>query len=258
MRQTEQAKKNNEEETMFNTIQKKKPVISQSSRYAFASKWGQRVLRIADAMTSDVYGRSSVKTLRALVVVGVAGMASYVAHAQSLRLGNPGYAGSGCPASSASVTLSPDQSTLSILFDQYVTEAGPSSGKTIDRKSCNIAIPVQIPQGYSVSVFKVDYRGFTALPRASRAQFQVEYFFAGSRGPITRRTFQGPIENDYLIANELVAEALVWSPCGASTNLRANTSMFLSNSTSRDAMATVDSADVEAGLIYHLQWKRCR
>jgi hypothetical protein len=53
-------------------------------------------------------------------------------------------------------------------------------------------------------------------------------------------------------------EAIVWSGCGANTILRANTTMLVqSNSRRQQAMATVDSADVQAGLIYHLQWRRC-
>lgn len=175
-----------------------------------------------------------------------------------IRLGTPGYGGSGCPANSASVTLSPDQKALSILFDQYIVEAGNSSGRSFDRKSCNIAVPVRIPQGYSVAIFQVDYRGFNQLPSGGRSQFAVEYFFAGSQGPRQTRTFFGPASQDYLLTSHLAAENLVWTPCGADTNLRVNTSMLVSSNSRRDdAMATVDSADISAGLVYHLQWRRC-
>ena len=45
-----------------------------------------------------------------------------------IALGTPGYGGNGCPAGSASVTLSPDAKSLSIIFDQscYVRWFGPS------------------------------------------------------------------------------------------------------------------------------------
>jgi hypothetical protein len=180
------------------------------------------------------------------------------AFAQGLILGQPQYGGTGCPAGSASVALSPDQSALSILFDQYVVEAGGS--RPIDRKNCNIAIPVKVPGGYSLSVFAIDYRGFTALPRNGRAQLNVEYFLAGGgRGVRTSKTFRGPIVSDYLKSDNLGLEAIVWTPCGADTVLRANTTMMAqSNSAREQALATVDSADVQAGLIYHFQWKRCR
>ena len=179
------------------------------------------------------------------------------AMAADIQLGMPGYGGTGCPANSASVTLAPDQKSLSILFDQYVVEAG--NGRTMDRKSCNIAIPVRVPQGYSISVFQIDYRGFNSLPAGARSQFNVEYFFAGSRGVRQTKSFFGPAANLYELTDNLTAEALVWTPCGADTNLRVNTSMLVqSNRRQEQAMATVDSADVTAGLVYHIAWRTCR
>ncbi len=176
--------------------------------------------------------------------------------ADEIKLGYPGYGGNGCPAGSASVTLSPDQTQLSILFDQYIVEAG--GAKTIDRKSCNIAIPVTVPQGWSISLFQVDYRGFNSLPAGARAVMNAEYFFAGSRGLRYSTSFYGPQAQDYLIQDGLLAEAIVWSGCGATTNLRVNTSMMVQTNRSREqALSTVDSADVQAGLIYHLKWRRC-
>jgi hypothetical protein len=177
---------------------------------------------------------------------------------QGLALGLPAYGGSGCPAGSASVTLAPDQKSLSILFDSYITEAGGVTRRRLDRKSCNIAIPVQVPQGYSVSVFQVDYRGFNSLPRGARSVFNVEYFFAGSQGPRQTKTFSGPTDQNYQLSDLLSASALVWTPCGASTNLRINSSMMVQTTPSlQQAMATVDSADVSAGLVYHISWRQC-
>jgi hypothetical protein len=180
------------------------------------------------------------------------------AHADRLRLGDPAYGGTGCPAGSASTTVSPDQQSLSILFDSYVTEAGNTTGKQVDRKSCNITVPVHVPQGYSVAVFQVDYRGFNALPSGARSRFNAEYFWAGSQGPTISRNFLGPINNDFTLTNNLIASTLVWTPCGASVNLRVNTSLMTStNSAFQQALSTVDSADISAGLVYHIQWRRC-
>jgi hypothetical protein len=110
-------------------------------------------------------------------------MISSTALAQpSLSLGQPSYGGTGCPAGSASVAINPDKTSLSILFDEYLSEAG-FNGKQMDRKSCNIAIPVHVPQGFSVSVFKTDYRGFASVPHGGYGNLNVEYFFAGQQGP---------------------------------------------------------------------------
>ena len=185
-------------------------------------------------------------------------LSSTAALADTIYLGNPSYGGTGCPQGSASASLSPDNQSLSILFDNYVAEAGNSTGRQFDRKSCNVSIPVHVPQGYSVSVFQVDYRGFNGLPAGGSSQFNVEYFFAGARGPSYSRRFYGALSSNYTVSNTLVASALIWSACGKDVNLRTNSNMLVTtNSNYDEAMATVDSVDIGANLIFHLQWRRC-
>ena len=184
-------------------------------------------------------------------------LAAPVLAADDISLGEPGYGGTGCPDGSVSVTLSPDQKSLSLLFDQYQVEAGGTTGKSFDRKSCNIAIPVFVPQGLSVSILKIDFRGFNHLPQSGSSQFNVEYFFAGQRGPAFRRDFRGPLDEDYLINNELTAKAIVWSGCGADVNLRTNSSMRVKTVSNKEAMSSVDSEDVSAAIVYQLQWRSC-
>ena len=183
---------------------------------------------------------------------------SATAMAQSLQLGVPAYGGTGCPAGTASVSVSPSQDAVSLLFDQYVSEAGRTTGRRIDRKSCNITVPVQVPQGFSVAVMQVDYRGFNAVPSGGYSRFDAEYFWAGSQGPRISRVFTGPINDNFSITNQLVATTLVWTPCGASVNLRINSSMMAqANSRMDETLSSVDSADITAGLVYHIQWRRC-
>ena len=184
---------------------------------------------------------------------------SFWGHSDDIELGDPRVGGSGCPSGTTSVTLSPDAQELSILFDEYISEAGGETGKRIDRKTCNLTVPVHVPQGFSVSIIKVDYRGFAYIPRGGRGRFNVEYFFAGMRGPRARKTFRGGFDDDYFLTNNLTARTLVWSRCGDDVNLRINTSMFVKTNRNFDqAMATVDSVDINAGIVYKLQWRRCR
>ena len=188
--------------------------------------------------------------LSALVIAGPAS-------ADDISLGTPGYGGTGCPAGTVSTVLSPDAKSLSLIFDQYEVSAGGTTGRSYDRKSCNVAIPVHVPNGYSVSVLSVDYRGFNHVPVRGYSQFNVEYFFAGGRGPAFRKTFYGPLDSDYTISNQLVAEAMVWSPCGADVNLRTNASMRVNTYNNAEASATVDSEDVNAAIVYHFQMRTC-
>lgn len=179
------------------------------------------------------------------------------AHADDISLGNPAYGGNGCPAGTASVTLSQDAKSLSLIFDQFIVEAG-GANRSLERKACNVAIPVHIPQGFSVSVVSVDYRGYVSLPSQASARITAEYFLAGSRGPRFDKEFIGRTDTDYQFTNNLEVHAQVWSACGADTILRVNASMLVRTNRYNDqATATVDSADFQAGILYQLQWKRC-
>lgn len=157
------------------------------------------------------------------------------------------YGGTGCPAGSASVTVSPDGQEVSILFDKYIAEAPSSTGF---RKTCNLTIPIKVPSGYQISLFTADYRGYVA-PN-TRGTLRAEYFFAGQRGPVFSRTLNG--EQEYNVRHPLLAET--WSRCGDSVNVRANTSMI---SRGR-GIATVDSLDFarRGGIIYHVKYRGCR
>ncbi len=180
-----------------------------------------------------------------------------MADLNDISLGVPGYGGNGCPANSASVTLSDDAKSLSIIFDQFIVEAGGMNKQT-ERKTCSIAIPVRVPQGYSVSIVDIDYRGYVSLPAQASARMSAEYFLAGFMGPRFDKTFQGRTDTDYTFKNVIGINAQVWSECGASTVLRVNASMLVkTNRFNDEAMGTVDSADFKAGMIYKLQWKRC-
>jgi hypothetical protein len=192
--------------------------------------------------------KSSLLALALILAGTVAG------HAQTgLTLGNPTYGGTGCPSGTADVAL--NGQTLSILYSQFQAEAG--GARSFDRKSCNLAIPVHVPNGLSVSVVSVDYRGFNGLPGGASSVFRVEYFFAGGTGPVFNQTFNGPRQQDFTIRNTIVAAANVWSACGQDVTLRTNASIRVTTSGGQQAMATVDTTDVNAAIIFHLQWRAC-
>lgn len=195
-----------------------------------------------------------------MITITLIAVLSGAAQAQSgIVLGRPAYGGTGCPAGTASVTLSPAEDAISILFDQFVAEAGYTTGRRVDRKSCNLSIPVKVPQGYSVSVFKTDYRGFNLIPDfGAYNRLDTEYFWAGIRGPRYSKVYSGPTNENYTQSNGILVSAMIWSPCGASVTLRVNSSiMSQSNNRMEETMMTVDSQDITSGFIYHIQWRQC-
>lgn len=200
-----------------------------------------------------------LKTLTVLMAVLGAALSAEAQLARGMRLGAPEYGGTGCPAGTASVSLSPEEDAISVLFDQFTVEAGASTGRRVDRKACLLSVPVTVPQGYSIGVIQVDYRGFNVVPNyGASTRLNTEYFWAGIRGPTYSRVFNGPNNQDFTLTNGIMTENMVWTPCGASVNLRINTSiMAQSNSRMEQTMMGVDSADITSGLIYHVQWRRC-
>lgn len=164
-----------------------------------------------------------------------------------VEIAGASYGGSGCPNESASVSVSPDGQELSILFDEFI-----ASGQDYrdSRKSCNLSIPIKVPEGFQISLYDADYRGYVSPGTTGR--LRAEYFFAGARGPLFSRTFRG--ETDYNVRDQLVTVADVWSACGDSVNMRVNASM----SAFGRGIATVDSFDLShRGLVYHIKYRRC-
>lgn len=190
-------------------------------------------------------------------------MISSAALAQGIQIGQPQTGGNGCPQGTVSATVDPSGQAVSFLFDQYIAEAGAMTGKRLDRKSCNIAIPIHVPNGYSVALLKVDYRGYNLVPVGGQNKLDVEYFWAGQRGPRVSKTFRAPsynrpLDDNFTITDQLIATTIVWSGCGESVNFRINSSMTaMSNGRMDQTMAILDSADVSGELKYHFQFRRC-
>jgi Domain of unknown function (DUF4360) len=190
-----------------------------------------------------------MKLLKALVVTALVTLPISPALAESkVEIQGASYGGSGCPDRSASVSVSPDGQELTVLFDKFSALGNDPSQS---RKSCNLSIPIKVPQGFQISLYDADYRGYVAP--ATSGTLRAEYFFAGNRGPVFQRTFNG--ENNYNVRDSLATVADVWSACGDSTNMRVNASMTARGK----GAATVDSFDLaHRGLVYHIKYRSCR
>ncbi len=72
------------------------------------------------------------------------------------------------------------------------------------------------------------------------------------------KQFNGSMDQEYTLSNKLAVVAQTWSKCGEDVNLRIATAMRLRNmDRHEDAMSTVDSIDMNSGIIYKLQYKKC-
>lgn len=199
-----------------------------------------------------------MNAIKSMVIGSIIVLASIASHAQ-VSLGQPAYGGTGCPAGSASATLTDDGSILSVLFDSFVAEAGITTGRRIDRKNCSLRIPVNVGQGYQVALLAFDYRGYAAVPYGGQAVFDVSYSYIGQQYPVRfSKSFQGGTQQNYSAQHDLISTTISWSPCGRQVMLEANAAVrAISNSSNQQTMLTVDSVDVTAGLLYKVQWRRC-
>jgi hypothetical protein len=178
-----------------------------------------------------------------------------------VRIRSISWAGSGCPAGSVAENLAPDFQAFTLVFDSYVAEIGPQLPLSLSRRNCQILIDLDFPQGWSYSVFNVDYRGFINLEPGVWGVQQSAYYFQGEfRTARLHTTLYGPSVSDYQIRDSLGLDALVWAPCGAHRALNINSAARVVNgSGDLDArgLLTTDSIDGKVTHIYGLQWRRC-
>ncbi|MBD2359851.1 DUF4360 domain-containing protein [Anabaena minutissima FACHB-250] len=200
-------------------------------------------------MNNQNFKQTSIKFAQVALATTTVLMTAAIspALANKVEILGANYGGNGCPGGSASVSVSPDGQELSILFDKFIAQGNNATER---RKSCNMSIPIKVPQGFQISFYDADYRGYVA-PRTT-GNLRAEYFFAGQRGPVFSRAFKG--ETDYNVRDKLATIANVWSRCGDSVNMRVNAAMTASG----QGMATVDSFDLtHRGLVYHIKYRKC-
>lgn len=187
----------------------------------------------------------TVKTLVAAATLALVAIASQTAAAAPMSgayFGKPAIAGSGCKAGTTDYALTPDGQTLSVLFDSYSASSG--------NKSCNLAIPVRVPQGYQVSLLTADYRGFVK----GSASLNRSYFFAGGTGPMLVTPLYSKAGKEYLQRDNMLTMSKTLSKCGQDVNLRINSRIVPKGYKSN---ISVDSLDLKNGILFQLKWKKC-
>ena len=186
-------------------------------------------------------------------------------YACALLAGLPALAqeANGCPAGSYSIVMSPDGTTLSILFDQFTLESSGISGSGNQRKVCRISSPLNLPANYSIGVYKVDYRGFAKLAAKQETNLEVQYFLGphdNEHGRVFKRKIKGPHEGDYLFTETIGAGQMKRVGCGTAAVLNVGITLsFNGVLRAGEAMSSLDTADAARGgaLVYHLDLKKC-
>ncbi|MEU2924823.1 DUF4360 domain-containing protein [Streptomyces sp. NPDC007251] len=169
--------------------------------------------------------------------------------------------GSGCPAGTAAVAVSPDNTAFTVTYSSYLAQAGGGSDPTAFRKNCQLNLVVHVPQGFTYAIAEADYRGFLSLQPGASATQKASYYFQGSSQTVPRsHPFSGAYNDNWEATDTTDWAQLVWAPCGVQRNFNINTELRVSaGTTSADKVSfmTMDSTDGDISTVYHLAWKDC-
>jgi hypothetical protein len=170
------------------------------------------------------------------------------------------YAGTGCPAGTVAGSISTDLTAFNLIFDSFVAEAGPGVPMLQSRKNCQLNVHMHIPQGWSLTVNTVDFRGYAQLADKVVGTQRSTYYFGGSLQQVSAETIlTGELEEDYVIRDVVPVFQQVWSACGINRPLNINTQVKVNNSKNPSGygMMTTDSIDGQVQQVYSLSWKPC-
>ena len=191
-------------------------------------------------------------TLRTCLIAILAGM---------LGLGTKAFADDGCPQGTFSVINSPDGTSLTILFDSFSISGAGSSGKSIEEKTCRLNIPLHLPAGSSLGVYRVDYRGFAHLSLRQYSELTVDYAL-GPRQKSRRyhRRVNGVQDGDFLFTENIGAGLMRRVGCGEAAVLTVMITLSLQTNGAGNALAALDSSDgaPKGGLVYYFDLEQCR
>jgi hypothetical protein len=170
--------------------------------------------------------------------------------------------GTGCPAGTAAVAVSPDNEAFSVVYSNYLAQVGVGSRPTDFRKNCQLNLRIRVPSGFSYAIAQADYGGFASLERGATSTQRANFFFHGQSPTVyASHAFRGPFVDDWHSTDHVDDLALVYVPCGEERNLNIDTELRVAVGTSNPATTTsfmaMDSVDAAFGTSYRFSWLRC-
>lgn len=174
-------------------------------------------------------------------------------------LGEITYGGSGCPQGSVGQALSEDRSIITLFFDAYGVQVGPSTAPN-DSKNCNMSLPLHIPAGWRYTLADVGYAGHLYLDTGVYAQLTAGYNFQGERGPHVTSTWWGARDLLYDVNDRVAMSTVEWSPCGGGRNVNITSRIQVNNARNRFGYGQMENDTTEAHIVqsYGVRWERCQ
>ena len=127
--------------------------------------------------------------------------------------------GSGCPNGTVGSTLSPDGTTLSVLFDSFFINlnGGKKERQVLD---CILALDVQAPQGKRVVIRSADIRGYIGTGAKTHSQVSRRFVLIGAgavkNGGLKVKNFNSDSDIDYFFDSSAKLTSKI---CGGKSQL---------------------------------------
>lgn len=190
---------------------------------------------------------------------------SSAAPVPGFRVGRPTYSGTGCPPGTLSISFAPDNLSISVLFTSFITSVVKSPGVAWNAVNCNVFVPMTLPKGLQLVIRRVDYRGFVMTPPRGLSTFTGQYSFwsPGQTMPNLAKMqahFTNANDGDYFVSSaSLGSKAIIKSACGGEVTLGMLESLWMyHNANGGDGQIVLDSADLAARSVFHINWQKCR
>lgn len=157
-------------------------------------------------------------------------------------------AGTGCPTKTGRQFLDLDLISNKIELSLYDYTTQLNGTAALDRKSCNVALPLSIPAGRRLVISLIDLQGQMNGSAASpnTAQISLEAFLAGSSQPVLTKALNLSAGTKSILMRKT---NVLSTACGGDTILRLNSNVILRRGLNAPA-AVSDMVQIKKVSIY--------
>ncbi|KAF2845064.1 hypothetical protein T440DRAFT_408842 [Plenodomus tracheiphilus IPT5] len=172
--------------------------------------------------------------------------------------------GSGCTPSSVSVNLAPDNSALTIIFDNFVAADGPKAISSNTRALCKITLAMKTP-GWVFDIASADFRGYVWLEKGVGASLVSRWKWVDGGGVDlpgkgnVQKKLTGPFEDDVLLHKDgelSDAEPSVCQKKDAKLQISMSATVD-SGVTKKNGYVQGGSADAAFKEVLNISWRKC-
>jgi hypothetical protein len=172
------------------------------------------------------------------------------------------YHGTGCPFNYGMDAVFDESGQLVLRLPNMLAEWAPDFPKVHSRKNCVITLDLTVPSGWQYALEEFETSGYVALEAGLRAEVGVHYFFEGSPSQRLMGSYQGPLEDSFVMREFQSISGMQWSSCATSKKLNLNTMIRVLHADPEAHPAA--KGWIELGshwdvnpLKIRLAWKRC-